>query len=288
MIAATGRAPLADGADLRPLPDVPRPVPGSVDAEVVANHHLADRYWQLDVVAPHVAEHALPGQFVMLTVTRNPRQGPVLPRPMAVYDTSAATGVVTVVYSVAGEGTRTLTGFRPGERLPVVGPLGRPFDPPASGGVLLLGRGIGTCSLILLATSAASAGLPVTAVASGRHPGAVVGPARYRELGLAPLAVDDETGTSDPAALAARLRTALDASPPALVAACGSRRLEELGGELAAAWSADLQVAVEAHMACGLGYCHGCATGDRSAAAETPLVCRDGPVFRIGNQEEGK
>ncbi|MQA02480.1 MAG: dihydroorotate oxidase electron transfer subunit [Streptosporangiales bacterium] len=283
MAPTTGRTPLLDGAGLVPLPPAPRQAPNSVDAEVVANAHVGDRYWRLDVAAPHVAAFARPGQFVMVTVTRTVREGPVLPRPMAVYDTAPGTGIVTIVYSVAGAGTRALAGFLPGERVPVVGPLGRPFDLPADGGVLLLGRGIGTCSLTLLARDAAAAGRRVKAVASGRHAGAVVGADHYDALGLAPVLVDDERGTSDPAALELRLRQALNGTPPQLVAACGSRRLEELGRRLADVWCADLQVAVEAHMACGLGYCHGCATGDRSAGAETPLVCKDGPVFRIGH-----
>jgi len=42
-----------------------------------------------------------------------------------------------------------------------------------------------------------------------------------------------------------------------------------------------VQVSLEAHMACGLGYCHGCATGTRTADEESPLICRDGPVFRL-------
>jgi dihydroorotate dehydrogenase electron transfer subunit len=39
-------------------------------------------------------------------------------------------------------------------------------------------------------------------------------------------------------------------------------------------------VSLEAHMACGLGYCHGCSSGAPGLAEEAPLVCRDGPVFR--------
>ncbi|MFF5987120.1 iron-sulfur cluster-binding protein [Prauserella flavalba] len=34
-------------------------------------------------------------------------------------------------------------------------------------------------------------------------------------------------------------------------------------------------------MACGLGYCRGCAAGGGDGTQEAPLVCRDGPVFRL-------
>ena len=280
MSAVAGRAPhTGPSGTLDVLPGTGRPAPVSVDAEVLLNTHLGDRYWKLSVSAPHVARTYVPGQFVMLTVTRSVRSGPVLPRPMAVYDADPATGRVDVVYSVVGAGTRALTSFTPGETVGLVGPLGGGFRPP-SGDLLLLGRGIGTCSLTPLA-AVAEDGHRVTAVASGRHPGAVLGREVYDRHGAHVLAVHDGDGSSDPAVLGPRLRTLLDPNPPALIAACGSARLEALALRMATAWGADVQVALEAHMACGLGYCHGCSTGDRTAAAEAPLICRDGPVFRL-------
>ncbi|WP_329238095.1 hypothetical protein OG417_35215 [Actinoallomurus sp. NBC_01490] len=270
---------VASGGALTVLPDDRRPRPVSVDAPVVANRHLTDRYWRLTVEAPLVATTFLPGQFVMLTVTRDVREGPVLPRPMAVYDADPGTGRVDVVYSVVGAGTRALTTFTTGEHIGLVGPLGRGFDQPA-GDLLLLGRGIGTCSLTSL-TLRPAAGTTVTAVASGRHPGAVIGPELYEARGVRCLPVNDTDGSSDPGRLGLRLRALLDGAPPALIAACGSARLEALAQRLAGVWGAEVQVALEAHMACGLGYCHGCSTGDRTASSEAPLVCRDGPVFGL-------
>lgn len=273
----TGRAAGSGSAGvLDVLPGADRPAPVTIDADVLLNTHLDDRYWKLSVYAPHVARAYRPGQFVMLTVTRSVRSGPVLPRPMAIYDADPDSGRVDVVYSVVGAGTRALTSFAPRETVGLVGPLGCGFRPPG-GDLLLLGRGIGTCSL----TPLARLGRHVTAVASGRHPGAVLGREVYEAHGANVLAVHDGDGSSDPAVLEPRLRDLLDGSPPALIAACGSARLEALALRLGAAWGADVQVALEAHMACGLGYCHGCSTGDRSAAAEAPLICRDGPVFRL-------
>jgi dihydroorotate dehydrogenase electron transfer subunit len=52
-----------------------------------------------------------------------------------------------------------------------------------------------------------------------------------------------------------------------------------LATEVARASGASVQVSIEARMACGLGFCHGCATGIVGASEESPLVCVDGPVF---------
>ncbi|MGH3354947.1 MAG: hypothetical protein ACRDOJ_03555 [Nocardioidaceae bacterium] len=269
----------ATGA-LRVLAPRPRPPVSADDAIVVDNRPLRDRYWRLVLEAPDLAG-AEPGQFAMVTVTRDASHGPVLPRPMAIYDVDPAAGHAVIVYSVVGEGTRTLAGFTTRQRIGVVGPLGRGFDLPSTGDVLLLGRGIGTCSLTLLAKAAADADVRVSAVASGRNPAAVIGTDIYHAADADALIVDDETGSSHPDVLRERLVDALDARPPSLVATCGSTRLQQLAGALARRWAADAQVSVEAHMACGLGYCHGCSTAAVDDDVEAPLVCRDGPVFLL-------
>ena len=88
---------------------------------------------------------------------------------MAVYRWDRAAGSIEIVYRVVGEGTTALTSWRAGEAMTVVGPLGTGFQlRPTSETVLLLGRGIGTCSLTALAVEAAAAGVSVLAVASGR------------------------------------------------------------------------------------------------------------------------
>jgi dihydroorotate dehydrogenase electron transfer subunit len=43
---------------------------------------------------------------------------------------------------------------------------------------------------------------------------------------------------------------------------------------------------LEELMACGLGYCHGCAVPRRNSE-QYYLVCEDGPVFRADEVEVG-
>jgi dihydroorotate dehydrogenase electron transfer subunit len=132
----------------------------------------------------------------------------------------------------------------------------------------------------MLAREAAAAGVRVVAVASARHAGVLIGPETYRGSGVAHvLEVIDEDGSSDPAALAPRLADACADGVDELYV-CGSARLLALAADLAARHGGGVQVSLEAHMACGLGFCHGCAAGRPGAPHETPLVCADGPVFR--------
>lgn len=253
-----------------------------VRARVETHRHVADRYWFLRLYAPEIALAAEPGQFLMLTIARDDELGPVLPRPMAIYDVDATNGFVDVMYGVVGGGTRRLSTFAPGEHVTTVGPLGQGFVVPDHvGRILLLGRGIGTCSLTLLAAQTASRGLEVVAVDSARTGRALVADETYRRAGVTRLIqVTDADGTSEVGELSRRLVSDDDSTPPGAVFVCGSNRLTRLAVHLGERWGAEVQVSLEAHMACGLGYCHGCSSGQRSADAEAPLVCRDGPVFR--------
>jgi dihydroorotate dehydrogenase electron transfer subunit len=260
-----------------------RPTPTWCRAEVLGNRRHSDRYRHLRLAAPSIAASARPGQFVMLTAARAQSAGPVLPRPMAIYARDGETGVFDILYAVIGEGTRALSTFTAGDRIVVVGPLGQGFViRPDTERLLLVGRGIGTCSLTTVAQDLAREPVEVVAVTSGRHPGAVIGADLFREHGASPVwAVDDTDGSSEVDELRTRLCSELDDRPPQQILTCGSDRLARLCAELGTRWGVSVQVSVEAHMACGLGYCHGCATGAPSEHDESPLVCRDGPVFGL-------
>lgn len=258
-----------------------RPIPTWHHADVLKHYLLGNRYQYLRLLAPSIAALTQPGQFVMLTIARSNEREPVLPRPMAVYACDTAAGTIEVIYGVVGDGTRRLKSFTSGERMLVVGPLGQGFElDPDGGSVLLVGRGIGTCSLTTIAQKLAPTGIKVTAVASGRDETSVIGGSFYRAHGAAVYEVTDRAGTSTVAALRSRLIADLDRLPPTQIMTCGSERLAQLCRELGARWESDVQVSLEAHMACGLGYCHGCATGARTSGDESPLICTDGPVFR--------
>jgi dihydroorotate dehydrogenase electron transfer subunit len=276
----SGAVPLVRLPDDGPLAP-PAVVPHLLEAPIVGHVPVGAEYWRLTLAASAVARAAGPGQFVMLTIARQGDPAPVLPRPMAIYARDRAAGTIDVVYRVVGEGTRRLTDWRVGEAMVTVGPLGRGFVVPSDARrIVLLGRGIGTCSLTVLAAEAAAAGVRVAAVASARHAGVLIGPDTYRAAGAADvLGVVDEDGSSAPSGLAPRIE-AWCADGVDELYVCGSARLLALAADAARRHGAGVQVSLEAHMACGLGFCHGCAAGRPGVPHETPLVCADGPVFR--------
>ena len=286
----TMNSPATDSVSVRLacIPDVGRAEPTLEYAPVLDHVEVAPDHYLTTLDAAPMAERAAPGQFMMLTVARAGEDSPVLPRPMALYDWDAAAGRVRVMYRVFGDGTARLAAWPIGEPMVAVGPLGRPFTlADTTHGLLLLGRGIGICSLTALAAQARARGVAVHAVVSARRPDALIAVDDLTAIGATVWPVVDTDGSSDVERLGPRLHRWLQDRSIDQVAVCGSERLLRLGAEIGRHHQARVEVSLEARMACGLGYCHGCSTGEKGLAAEAPLVCKDGPIFlaRVEPQE---
>ena len=264
------------------------PQPTLVRTAILSNDQLAPEHFLMRLHAPELALGE-PGQFAMIRPAPETNTHPLLPRPMAIYRYSPESGGVEFVYRVVGEGTRAMSERRPGEEAEVVGPVGRGFFvDPSTKGVVVIGRGIGVCSITALAEAAAHRGLHVFGLLSGRTPEVVLGAEILRDIGAEYVTVNDADGTSGMDNVRSWLEPLIAGGRVEQAFVCGSNRLIDLTARLAARSSVDVQVSLEAHMACGLGYCHSCATGAFGQSEESPLVCQDGPAFRCSLIKNGK
>jgi dihydroorotate dehydrogenase electron transfer subunit len=192
------------------------------------------------------------------------RPGPLLRRPFSVHRTGA--GRVEVLLRAVGEGTRLLLALRAGDRVSMLGPLGRGFalDPDA-GSVALVSGGLGVAPMPLAAREARAAGLAVHWV-HGARTGAEL--CAEWEGAHVHWATDDGSR--------GRRGTALDAVPEGVgqVLACGPNPML---AAVAGRWP-DAQVAIETAMACGTGVCLGCAVPRATGVFDR--ACTEGPVYR--------
>lgn len=255
-------------------------------APIVHASEFAPGIVRFEIYAPTVCRSAHPGQFVMLNFPDTERQM-VLPRPMAIHRRHPSRGTIEIIVKVFGRGTQSLSELVTGESLFVMGPLGRGFEIPPVRQALVMSRGIGTCSVMTLGEEFGSRGIDAHFVLSARTPETVIGLEDCAELRLSWEAIDDQKGNSSVQDLLSSLIQRFDNRPPQAIYSCGSNRLAALALELGERWNAStLQVSVESHMACGLGYCHGCPAEDPvDAIHEPPLVCMDGPVFDLVRQQ---
>lgn len=241
-------------------------------------------YRQFTVVAPGIAEHAEPGQFVAVAVGGE-NSAMLLRRAFALYDASPGgdmAGTIQFVVAEHGAGTRWLTRCRPGDVLDIVGPLGKPFPIPSGPSpAVLVGGGYGTAPLIPLARRLLAGGSPVELLL-----GAATADRLFGEI-VAKRTVGSVTVTTDDGSAGVRglvtdeLPAAIERTRAEIVYACGPMPMLRAVGEIAQAHSIRAQVAVEEAMACGIGVCMTCVLPVRQDDGSSRFVrsCVEGPVF---------
>ena len=264
-------------SDLVTTPAAPasnRPVQREV--EVVARRPVA-AYVELTLAAPEIAAAAEPGQFVAFAVG-GPLSAALLRRSIAI--AGVGEGTVTVVVAPHGVGSTWLTGLQQGDRVDVVGPLGRPFPLPAPGTpALLVGGGYGAAALVPLAQALEAQGSPVAAVAGAASADQLCS---LDELAAAGARV--EVTTDDGSAGRQGLVTlAVDEliGEAGVVYACGPMPMLRAVAAAATAAGLPSYVAVEEAMACGIGVCMTCVLPVIGADGRSRFArsCTEGPVF---------
>lgn len=235
-------------------------------------------YHRLRVVAPAIAAGVRPGHFAAFAVG-GPDGGLLLRRAFSIYGASAS-GTFDVIFSVAGAGTRWLAERRPGDRLDVVGPLGRPFPLPVEPArCVLVGGGYGAAPLFLLAAELRKRNCRVDMVLGAATEDRLFGALHAKRVS------DQAAVTTDDGSAGIRGRVT-DALDPFLeradvVYACGPMPMLAAVTRSAQRYDIPTHVAVEEAMACGIGVCMTCVLPVRGSDGVPHMVrsCVEGPVF---------
>ena len=247
-----------------------------ITGEVIANRRIQGEYFQLDLQVPELADLAKAGQFVHLLIPDFEHR--VLRRPFSIYDTDAASGRLSLVYKVVGEGTKRLSEVRDGMPLNLLGPLGNGFSPMGKGGVIVAG-GFGCAATFLLAKHAEYKPLVLI---GGRSSGDILLKKEYEALGCEVRISTDDGSMGMKGRVTELLEREYAPGQMASVAACGpipmlkalASSLERLGleGELS----------MDNAMCCGVGACFACVTKVKDSSEQGwryARVCSEGPVF---------
>ena len=260
-----------------------RPGDGPVRAlcEVVARRREG-AYLSITVAAADIAERALPGQFVNVAVGA---PATLLRRPFSIYRTSRQgpwAGTVEFVLDPHGPGTQWL-----GERVAhdvfdVVGPLGEPFPLPQQRvSCLLVGGGYGAAPLFFLADSLQAEGQRVDMVIGAATSDRIFNAMEAKRTS-ASVTFTTEDGTLGEAGLVTDVlaQVATDCRS-GVVYACGPMPMLRAVSLQCVELGLPCQVAVEEHMACGVGVCWTCVVPIRGKDGHARMrrACIDGPVF---------
>jgi dihydroorotate dehydrogenase electron transfer subunit len=255
-----------------------------VTGELIASRR-AGAYHHLTFVAPGLAEHARPGQFVALAVGGD-TSATLLRRCFSIHKVSPSGtygGTVDVVISPVGAGTQWLADLRAHDEVSIVGPLGRAFPLPQEPvPCVLVGGGYGSAPLFWLAEALRERGCHVEMVLGAATEQKLFGVVEARR------AADGVTVTTDDGSAGTKgwvsdvLPEVITRSGAAVVYGCGPMGMLKSITDVASAHGAVAQVAVEESMACGVGVCMTCVMPVEGNDGVTRMVrsCVEGPVFR--------
>ncbi|UCC73750.1 MAG: dihydroorotate dehydrogenase electron transfer subunit [Gemmatimonadota bacterium] len=248
-------------------------------SRVRVRERVAEETYWLELTAPEIAAQAAPGQFVMVGFGASAWGIPFLPRPNSV---AAVRGEhIGLLIRVYGAGSRRLTALKPGEEALVLGPLGTHFELNGARRILCVAGGVGLAPFLLLPAwpPLVSCGAEVRLLYGERQAAAVFDPGKLREISGLEAEIWTEDGSLGSHG---RVTDGVDLNGVDLVLTCGPTPMLKAVRALAVEAGVACQLAVEEHMACGVGTCIGCAietVDPETGEAGYSLVCSDGPVF---------
>ncbi|MBE0597172.1 MAG: dihydroorotate dehydrogenase electron transfer subunit [Desulfuromonadales bacterium] len=257
---------------------------------ILSNQEISPGYFRMRILAPGFGVTAKPGQFVMFRVQQS--LPPLLRRPFGIFRTGflpadcegqPAKEYLELLYKVVGRGTTIMRDLHQGDRVEVLGPLGRGFDPGAPGEEeLLVGGGIGLVPLYMLAGELVHTS-SVRLLMGGRSRDDILAVTEFERLGVNTYVSTDDGSLGEEGVITKVLQRKLDKFPGASVFACGPMPMIEAVYRICAVRGVPLQVSLEALMACGVGACLGCVVKGAGHTEENPRYlcsCKEGPVFR--------
>ena len=245
--------------------------PGRHAVDVTDERRLSDGVFRLTFRDGYIAAHAKAAQFVNLFSHDSMM---LMPRPFGVSE--VRDDLVSVIFAVVGKGTQEFSRLHAGDRIDVLGPLGRGFNLKEDANYILVGGGLGVPPLIYAAQKLAEHDASfATAVFGYRNDHfAEEYVSRYADWSWS---IDDAEGNV--VDLLNKLEQgddlkAYDRKP--IILSCGPLPMMKAVADWAAERGIPAQLSMEQRMGCGYGTCVLCTIDTVDGRLK---VCSDGPVF---------
>ncbi len=248
------------------------------DALVLKNTPVNHDTLELVVESPKIAGSAVPGQFIMVSCAKA-GASPLLRRPISIHDINDDT--FSLLYKVIGTGTKIMSEISSGDRVSMLGPLGRGFRVADSKHHCLVGGGIGLAPLFHLAReiNEKQPQSQITILQGAQNTKDLLIQNKFKPYGEMQVSTDD--GTEGHHGFVTALLDQVSIADTT-VYTCGPEPMMKAVAAISKNHQWDCQVSMETHMACGMGACLGCSyprAGDHDGVEKYVHVCKDGPVF---------
>ena len=244
---------------------------------VVSNDEVTEKIYWLKLRSAYLASRTSPGQFI--NICGGQHLNPLWRRPFSVARISG--DMIEIIYKVIGRGTRYMSTLQPGDQADVLGPLGKGFDLELKEKQtpLLIGGGLGFAPLVILRDHFVQQGIePVLfmgAPTASEH--------YYTEEDAAELHLSSDDGSLGYHGFVTQhvLDYFEKQEGPSRFRAysCGPEPMMAAVAQICRERDIPLQLSIEREMACGIGFCQGCAIEQVPPHDKYALVCKDGPIF---------
>lgn len=245
--------------------------------KVKSNEQAGPGLFIMELNFPELADACKPGQFVHVLVSD--QADPLLRRPISLFDADKNTGIIRLLYKVAGQGTLLMTRKRPEDTIDIVGPLGRGFTLRKEEKVMLVGGGVGIAPLVYLARTLQEQDCQVQVLHGVNTKNQLIVNSYLGDLGISVLSATLDGSAGYKGSVVGLLNEQIKPQQYQYIYTCGPDPMMAAVAEYACRFDIPGEVSLEEHMACGVGACLGCARKLRSKDVNLVKVCKDGPVF---------
>jgi dihydroorotate dehydrogenase electron transfer subunit len=254
-----------------------------VRAEVLNTRRLG-AYHSITLVAPEVAERVRPGQFVSIAMPEG--RAFLLRRHFSIHQSSRRggwAGTLEFVFDPKGPGTGWLAEVKAHQFLDVIGPLGKAFAYPAKlNACLLVSEGHGSAPIFFLAQELRARGKRVDMVVGAEDLEHVFKPIEGKRLSQTIAIMTADGSLGERGSVLDVLPQAVEQSGAQVIYAAARRSTLRSIAEFCTERQIPAQMAIEEHMACGIGLCFTCTVPvirKDGSGYDNLRACTDGPVF---------
>ena len=228
---------------------------------------------KLVIDAPHIAQKAQPGNFVILRVCEKGER-----IPLTIADADPERGTITIVYLVMGKSTALLETLDAGDSiLDLCGPLGKPTHIEKAGTVICVGGGTGIAAMHHIAKGHHQAGNRVVAVIGARNKDLLLFCDELGSFCPEVLIATDDGSRGHKGFVTELLKFRLEEDKEiAEVVAVGPVPMMEAVAKVTLPFGVKTTVSLNSIMVDGIGMCGACRC---TVGGKVRFACVDGPEF---------
>ena len=249
-------------------------------ALVVSNNSICADHYLLVLQEDTLPLVTMPGQFVNLRI--NNREDLLLRRPFSVSLVKPEESLFEIVYRIVGKGTAAMTDLQSGDRVDLLGPLGKGFTIPEEAlNCLLIGGGCGVAPLWAVADRLYQNNSNIIAILGFQSSDMVFGEEKFRKYHAEFVVTTDDGSYGLKGYVSEHLDHVLSRKLDRAYV-CGPTPMLKAVAPILKKTNMACEISLEARMGCGFGVCLSCVFAVRNGETiENQRICMEGPVFNL-------